>query len=62
MVVRRTVQTLLSDPLTSPINRPPGDSLREESSAFITAHRVIDTFAPHLSLTHLLIFPVFGIE
>jgi hypothetical protein len=36
---------IITGPLTTPINRPPGDSLREESSAFTIAHRVTDTFA-----------------
>jgi hypothetical protein len=47
------VWTSLPDPLAAPINRPPGIPPGEESSAFITAHRMIDIFA---------FSPVFGIK
>jgi hypothetical protein len=43
-VVRGAVWILLSNPITAPINRPSRDSPEQESSAFISTHRVIDTF------------------
>jgi hypothetical protein len=43
-VVRRAVWTLILGPLTTPINRPPGDSPRGEPSAFITICRIANTF------------------
>jgi hypothetical protein len=56
-VVTRAVWTLLPDLLTTPINRPPWGFLKgEESSVFITVHRVFHTFAPHHLLVHLRIF------
>jgi hypothetical protein len=52
-------------PLTAPINRPPGDSPKEKSSAFSAIHHAIDTFVVLIVwrvLTHLRIFPVLEIE
>jgi hypothetical protein len=52
---------LLSDPLTTPINRPPRDS-PGRNPVYLLLLIVVDTFATHLLLTHLHIFPVFEIE
>jgi hypothetical protein len=64
-VVRGAVWILLSNPITGPINRPSRDSPEQESSAFISTHRVIDTFTfsrAQYQVAFGYLIPTFGVH